>query len=302
MASKIRIGNEWKDLLKLPNQRDWYAMVAIGNNRIALVGGSIKGEYVDSIDVYNLETKTWSTFCMKEKHGRCAAVAIDEKLFILGGWNGSQCLSSCKTYDTRNQELHFFTQMSAAKAGHAAVVYDNTNVVVLGGRNGADQIFFKTVEMFDTINKNWIRLPLMHTPRNNFAVGVTGSYIVAAGGYNNSGLLNSVEIMNMKNRTWKRVANMNKKRECEIYSFKNNSWSTVPNLENSSRFPRLVVMNGMVIGGEEELETLDLSAPELIYKLVHFAIENDLFCFFCKKIPYKPPQHEMAATKRPKKN
>lgn len=50
----------------------------------------------------------------------------------------------------------------------------------------------------------------MLTPRSVSAVEVAGSYIIAAGGYNNSGHLNIVEILDMQNQTWKQVASMNK--------------------------------------------------------------------------------------------
>ena len=72
MQSKIRIGNEWKALEKLAKKRHAYAMVAVGNNRIAIVGGQVvgSGEHLDSIDVYHLQTKKWSTYKTKEKAQR----------------------------------------------------------------------------------------------------------------------------------------------------------------------------------------------------------------------------------------
>ena len=64
----------------------------------------------------------------------------------------------------------------------------------------------------------------------------------------------------------------------EVYSFKNDSWSKLPNLKTSGFFQQqLIVIDGMLIAGcVKKLEGLDLSAPELIYKLVHFAAEIDL--------------------------
>ena len=175
MPSKIRIGNEWKPLVELPQERFYYAMVGIGSNRIAIVGG-YDGKSKDCVDTYNLESKEWATFKMKEHREDCAAVAIDEKLFIFGGLRAYDCLSSCEVHDLSDpsqDESHYLPSMSEAKYGCGAVVYENTNVVVLGGKGRLQQI--ATIEMFDTINhrlnrkrlfrrrmnKKWTKLPSM---------------------------------------------------------------------------------------------------------------------------------------------
>ena len=70
---------------------------------------------------------------------------------------------------------------------------------------------------------------------------------------------------------------------CEIYSFANDSWSSLPDLQSTSYSRRLIVMDEMLVaGGRDRLETLDLSTPELIYGLVLFVVELDLFSS-CKK-------------------
>ena len=39
MISKVKIGLEWETLVELPKERRYYAMVAIGRDSIAIVGG-----------------------------------------------------------------------------------------------------------------------------------------------------------------------------------------------------------------------------------------------------------------------
>ena len=83
-------------------------------------------------------------------------------------------------------------------------------------------------------------------------------------------------------------------KSCEVYSFKNDSWSKLPNLKTSGFFQQqLIVIDGMLIAGcVKKLEGLDLSAPELIYKLVHFAIELDVLCSDTKPSICKPPSNQ----------
>lgn len=310
MTSQIRIGNKWEPFLDLPNKGYGYAMVPIRNNQIAVVGGYKNGETQDSVDLYNLETGQWSSFKMKERRNYCAAVAIDNELFIFGGWNGLKRLSSCEMYDLNDQsrKSHFIPPMSQPKAGSAAVVHDGTNVVLLGGCSDDGQRL-ETAGMFDTISKKWIELPSMPTPRSNFAIGISGSNVIAAGGFGDSGPLDTVEIFDMQKRTWKKAADMNKKQShlggviigestksfhmvvaggfayggntsqsCEVYSFKDDSWSSLPDLKSlSDIFRQLIIMDGMLIaGGETNLEILDLSTPGLVHRLVHFAMEHNL--------------------------
>ena len=86
---------------------------------------------------------------------------------------------------------------------------------------------------------------------------------------------------------------------CEVYNFQKNSWSTLPGPKSISRFRQLIAIDGMLIaGGETSFETLDLSTPELIHKLVQFATELDLFSLYKKVLIKHNILDEIVATKR----
>merc|ERR1712157_308977 len=116
---------------------------------------------------------------MKRKRLGCSAVAIGKKLFVIGGMNENNSLSSCEMHDLSDQsrESHILPPMSHAKTGSGAVVYDNNKVVVMGGCDDVQDS--ATVELLDTINNKWVALPSMPTPRSFFAVGVSGTNIIA---------------------------------------------------------------------------------------------------------------------------
>ena len=100
---------------------------------------------------------------------------VEEKIFIFGGFYEG-ALSSCEMFNLSDpgHKSHFLTPMSEAKHRLEAVVYDKTNVVVLGGIDGDSRVL-STACILDTINDTWIELPPMPTPRSNFALGVAGS-------------------------------------------------------------------------------------------------------------------------------
>ena len=85
------------------------------------------------------------------------------------------------------------------------------------------------------------------------------------------------------------VADALNNNSCEVYTFKDNSWSPLPDLKSQSyNFRRLIAIDGVLIaGGFTSLETLDLSTPDLIFKLVHFVVELDLFDSSSKKTSCK---------------
>ena len=173
MISKVKIGLEWETLVELPKEREdsarkSYAMVTIGSGRIAIVGGwdDESRSPLKSVLVWNLRTKEWSTYEMKERRESCAAVAIEEKLYVIGGFNENDGrLSSCEcldlSVDSDTSESVSLPSMSEEMNGCAAVVYDKTKIVVLGGWNGSRNL--PTVEMFDAIENVWTELPPMST-------------------------------------------------------------------------------------------------------------------------------------------
>ena len=152
--------------MELPKPCEFYAMVAIGWDRIAIVGGERHGRPLRSVSVWHVRTKKWSTYEMKEARSACAAVAIEEKLYAFGGWNRDNGdLSSCEcldlSVDSDTSESVSLPSMSEERRDCAAVVYDKTKIVVLGGWNGSR--YLPTVEMFDAIENVWTELPPMST-------------------------------------------------------------------------------------------------------------------------------------------
>ena len=113
----------------------------------------------------------------------------------------------------------------------------------------------------------------------------------------------------MQTQQWKKVASMNQERywlggtvihctmnsfqmviaggsssiaprfeSCELYNFTSDKWSALPDLKSYSPFRQLIAIDGKLIaGGAKYFEFLYYSTPEIIYKLVHCAVEFNLF-------------------------
>jgi len=113
MTFNIRIGMAWQAFSTVPENREAYAMVAIGEHNIGFVGGchylwrTGAEQTFDTVSVYNLGTKAFWKFNMKEKRCHAAAVVIGNKLLIFGGQvNGTnQCLSSCESHELHGNSV-----------------------------------------------------------------------------------------------------------------------------------------------------------------------------------------------------
>merc|ERR1712176_1045352 len=234
---------------------------------------------------------------MKRARVNCAAVAIGEKIHILGGdFPPERSSYEMFDLDQPNPVSQDLPPMPTERFGFAAVVYDSTNIIALGGAKSKQNL--TTVEIFDTIKCEWTQLPSMSTARNNFAAGVAGNSIIVAGGDNT----NTCEILDMQTKTWRYASSMNRKERLscsdqsvvignsitddlrmivvgqkditEVYTFKNDSWTSLPDFKSKTKFEKFVKMNDTLVAGHGRgLKTLDLTAPNLISKLVHFVVE-----------------------------
>ena len=279
-AAEIEFGTEWQPLVDLRKKREHYALVAIGSNRVAIVGPS------NFVDVWNIQTKAWKSYTLKKKRKRCAAVAIAERLYIFGGEGDFSC---CEMLDlsVENVKSEPLPPMKEKKYDHSAVIYDDTKIVVLGGYSSRGAT--TSVAMFDTMANKWTQLPPMPTPRYSLAVGVAGHQVVVAGGRNGCSDLNTAELLDMRTKQWKSLSNLQERRvrvggvvvgrypgphcmvvaggiglrSVEMYNFDSAQWSSLPNLKQSTdSWTRLVLLDGkLVAGGDRNLECLEINFP-----------------------------------------
>lgn len=281
--------------------RSSFAMVAVGWDRIALVGGrkGCDGEPLDSVLVWNLRTKKWSNHTLKERRCDCAAVAIQEKLYILGGltfdeeedqlvdMSSFEMLDLSVESDTAKTRTVSLPSMSKARHDHTAVIYDKTMIIVLGGFNNNDGGGLATVELFCTTLNLWTRLLPMPTARCLLAAGIAaGSNLLVAGGHNRS---NTAEFLDLDTQMqWEAGTNTNRRRlshcgtmvgppqralhmvvtggcesSVEMYNFANDKWSFLPSL-GSRIFCRQLVWiqdDKLVAADDTELVFLDAMIP-----------------------------------------
>lgn len=85
----------------------------------------------------------------------------------------------------------------------------NDLLYAIGGCTGNKNIYLKSVEQYDPFKDTWLPIADMNHSRAEPGVGVKNDKIYVIGGINDSGLLNSGEVYDVKSSTWTLVCRIN---------------------------------------------------------------------------------------------
>ena len=89
---------------------------------------------------------------MTEARDSHVSVAIGNKIFVLGGYDGRNRLRSCEVFDTETLDWSPIASMRCARDGHAAVVLDG-DIIVSGGYDGRN--YLSSCERYIVERNTW---------------------------------------------------------------------------------------------------------------------------------------------------
>merc|ERR1712038_1463698 len=126
------------------------------------------GTCLSSAEVYDNSTQKWTQLPdMKEKREHCAATAVGNRIYIVGGNDGSTYHSSFEVFDSfTNTWLSPIPDMKEIRSGCQAVTIDSKSYV-MGGKNGSTTT--SSVEVFE------MSLLSLYPTNDNF-ITVEGGY------------------------------------------------------------------------------------------------------------------------------
>ncbi len=172
---------EWT-LESLSQGRFGIGAIAYGN-KVFFAGGAMLNmgtlimEYTDVIDIYDLETDTWSTDALSVARGLVGAAAAGGKVFFAGGATGENAATDIiDVYEVSTGEWTV-EYLSEPRAFVAAIDYDS--LVFFAGGVQPNGIASPIIDVFNVQSGEWEDLLFLWTPRIVNAMKVMNALVFA---------------------------------------------------------------------------------------------------------------------------
>ena len=182
--------DKWTTKAPMPAGRRGFA-VGVVNDKIYVIGGrrprefDILSEFLTMVEEYTPATDKWTTKDSILPTGRSslAVGVVNNKIYAIGGWNGSKNVSYLTTVEEYDSETNKWTTKASMSMGRSALAVGvvNDKIYAIGG--GINSSPTAVVEEYDPATDRWVARAPMPTGRVALAVGVVDNKIYAIGGY-----------------------------------------------------------------------------------------------------------------------
>ena len=180
---------------------------AVFKNRLVVTGGlSNHRQRIQSSEMYTPALNKWQQIsdlnCIRSGS---ELVECDGCLYALGGFDGTQFLSSMERLEHLFGDWENVEAMTCPRAKFAAVSCDR-EIYVIGGIQKDDfgkSVTMKSVEKYNPIQKSWTFVKDLNIERRSHAACVLNGRIFVVGGSNKDcDALKSIEYYNPTNNDW----------------------------------------------------------------------------------------------------
>ncbi|CAO2639836.1 Kelch-like protein 5 [Lemmus lemmus] len=200
-AMKYHLLPERRPMLQSPRTKPRKSTVGT----LFAVGGmdSTKGR-ATSIEKYDLRTNMWTPVAnMNGRRLQFGVAVLDDKLYVVGGRDGSSCLKSVECFDPHTNKWTPCAQMSKRRGGVGVTTW-NGLLYAIGGHDAPTSNL--TSRLYDPKTDMWTAVASMSISRDAVGVCLLGDKLYAVGGYDGQTYLNIVEAYDPQTNEWTQVA------------------------------------------------------------------------------------------------
>jgi N-acetylneuraminic acid mutarotase len=190
----------WKRSAPMLHARSAHTVVVAGGSIYALAGSGARGPVME---VERFDGRTWTseTTLPGEGLNAPAAVAFDDRIYVIGGFEGLSNVptSAVHVFDPASKQWSRAASLPAPRGGHAAVVLDG-KIHVLGGGNSESTIADHSV--YDPATNRWSAAAPLPRAEGSPAAVVFRGRIYAIGGRSGFSDFGAVYIYDPARDTW----------------------------------------------------------------------------------------------------
>ncbi|GMS90871.1 hypothetical protein PENTCL1PPCAC_13046, partial [Pristionchus entomophagus] len=197
------ITNTWTECdtrRKMPHRLQTVAI----NHQIYFFGGTTV--HPDIVEFYDTVANEWRLIPnIPSKRTLMASGVIDGKIYVAGGTDEVNPLSTLETYDPSLQVWSLLTSLTRERSAAASSVHDG-QLYVFGGYNTTQ--FLNDGECYDPTVDSWFPICPMKYKRAGAAAVILNGKIYIVGGHDGRKSLREVERYDTANDTWTTVSSM----------------------------------------------------------------------------------------------
>ena len=207
---------QWSEIFPpMPTPRDSVACITTEQS-LVVAGGKGSGDYLDIVEVMNINTKQWTTVCLlPQKQQQLSAIVCGDILYLAGGidsgYKSSKSVFTCSLTDfltssnslgskirrTFSQSRNVWKQISSLPVERSTLASFNGQLLAIGGWDDSCNRT-TNVYRYDSHTNSWNVISQMKNKRSKcLAVTLHEDHLIVVGGYTQSGYLttDSVEIL-----------------------------------------------------------------------------------------------------------
>lgn len=178
---------------------------------IYAVGGLTKsGDSLSTVEMYDPKIGRWQMGeAMTMLRSRVGVAVMHNKLYAIGGYNGTERLSTVEVFDPERRAWTTAASMNCKRSAVGAATLFN-KLYVCGGYDGISSL--NTVECYDPEKNMWTMVTSMSKHRSAAGVVAFEDHIYALGGHDGLSIFDSVERYNPLTGQWLSMPPMQTKR------------------------------------------------------------------------------------------
>jgi len=200
-------GQCWRPCRSMNSERTYFGSAVLGSRPHVFGGQNLDYKALCEMEIYDCLRDTWIVGAsLSQPRRNCAGIAFDNRIFAIGGFDGTNIIASVEAYDARMKNWMAVAPLNTVRSSVMACA-ESGKLFVLGGTCGSRM---KTVEYYEPRMNAWevFRADMIET-RSAGAATACVNHLFTMGGTDNTQQIHySMECLDMDSCQWSFRKNM----------------------------------------------------------------------------------------------